>query len=68
MGHAIGIMTHTHTHEHTQTDKHTHKHTQMQKHAHTRAGRYDGIYRATVEMCLPGEIWPYRFNRGILLF
>src|SRR4029434_3834178 len=33
-----------------------------------RAGRYDGIYRATVEMCLPGEIWPYRFNRGILLF
>ena len=33
-----------------------------------RAGRYDGIYRATVEMCLPGEIWLYRFNRGILLF
>ena len=32
----------------------------------SRAGRYDGIYRATVEMCLPGEIWPYRFNRGIL--
>ena len=33
-----------------------------------RAGRYDGIYRATVEMCLPGEIGLYRFNRGILLF
>ena len=35
---------------------------------YTRAGRYDGIYRATVEMCLPGEIWLYRFNRGILLY
>ena len=33
-----------------------------------RAGRYGGIYRATVEMCLPGEIWLYRFNRAVLLF
>ena len=34
----------------------------------SKAGRYDGIYHATVEMCLPGEIWLYRFNRGILYY
>src|SRR4029434_5292168 len=28
----------------------------------TRAGRYDCIYRATVEMCPPGEIWLYRLT------
>ena len=26
------------------------------------------VYRATVEMCLPGEIWLYSFNRGILYY
>ena len=38
----------------------------MNVHQCNQAGRYDGIYRATVEMCLPGEIWLYRFNCDIL--